>query len=89
MRNRATRRSRRFSRPISRPQRKPGAGDVAGSTLTDRGEREILHSMPVAVLALGGTWLALIIVGGFIGMVVLAIYGYWKMRSDDFFEDRT
>jgi len=49
----------------------------------------MLDSMPLAVLALGGTWLALIIVGGFIGMVVLAIYGYWKMRSDDFFEDRT
>jgi hypothetical protein len=78
-----------FHRPISRPERKPGAGDVAGSTLTDRAEREMLDSMPVAVLALGGTWLALIIVGGFIGMIVIAIYGYWKMRSDDFFEDRT
>jgi hypothetical protein len=44
--------------------------------------------MPVAILALEGNLLALIIVGGFIGMVALAIYGYWKMRSDDFFEDR-
>jgi hypothetical protein len=89
LRNRATRRSTMFHRPISRPERKPGAGDVAGSTLTDTGEREMLDPMPVAVLALGGNLLALIIVGGFVGMILLAIYGYWKMRSDDFFEDRT
>ena len=33
--------------------------------------------------------IALIIIGGFILMIVLAIYGYMKMRSDDFFEYRS
>lgn len=79
MRNRPTRRSTMFHRPICRPERKPVAGDVAGTTLTDTGEREILDSM----------LFALIIVGGFILMIVLAVYAYWKMRSDDFFEDRS
>jgi hypothetical protein len=78
LRNRATRRSTMFHRPISRPERKPGAGDVAGSTLTDTGEREILHSM----------LFALIIVGGFVLLVVLAGYFFWKGRSDEFWEDR-
>ena len=49
-----------------------------GRTLTDTGKREILDSM----------LFALIIVGGFILLVVLAGYFFWKGRSDEFWEDR-
>jgi len=87
LRNRATRRSTMFHRPIFRPERKPGAGDVAGSTLTGEDDREILDCMLLAVLALGGLWFALIAFTA-IALIVLAIYSFWKMRSDDFWDEQ-
>ena len=86
--NRATRRSRRFHRPISRPERKPGAGDVAGSTLTGEGDREMLTAMALAtILAVGGLLITIIAISAF-ALLAMAVYAFWKMRSDDFWEEQ-
>ena len=78
MRNRATRRSRRFHWPILDWKGNQEQATLHGTTLTDTGKREILDSMLFALL----------IVGGFILLVGLAVYFFWKQRSDEFWEDR-
>ena len=73
---------------MCRPERKPGAGDVAGSTLTGEGDREMLMLMALAsILALGGLWVTLVVVSG-VALIGMAVYAFWKMRSDDFWEEQ-
>ena len=40
-----------------------------------------------AVLALGGLFTILIVVGT-VALLVMAVYAFWKMRSDDFWEQQ-
>lgn len=39
------------------------------------------------VLALGGLFIALIAISG-VALLVMAGYAFWKMRSDDFWEEQ-
>jgi FtsZ-interacting cell division protein ZipA len=41
----------------------------------------------LAVLALGGLFTILIVVG-VVALIVMAVYAFWKMRSDDFWEEQ-
>jgi flagellar basal body-associated protein FliL len=41
----------------------------------------------LAVLALGGLF-TILIVGGVVALIVMAGYAFWKMRSDDFWEEQ-
>ena len=41
----------------------------------------------VAILALGGLWFALIAFSA-IALIVLAVYAFWKMRSEDFWDEQ-
>ena len=43
--------------------------------------------MPLAVLALGSLFIALIAISG-VALLVMAGYAFWKMRSDDFWEEQ-
>src|SRR5215216_4514044 len=85
-RMRATRRSTILKRPIL-TDRKSGARDVLGAQLTGGAVHEILTSMPMAVLALGGLFTILIVVGT-VALLLMAGYAFWKMRSDDFWEEQ-
>ena len=41
----------------------------------------------LGVLALGGLFIALIAISG-VALLVMAGYAFWKMRSDDFWEEQ-
>jgi hypothetical protein len=41
----------------------------------------------LSVLALGGLVITLIALSG-IALIVMAVYAFWKMRSDDFWEEQ-
>jgi hypothetical protein len=43
--------------------------------------------MSLAVLALGGLWITFIALS-FVALLVMAVYAFWKMRSDDFWEEQ-
>jgi hypothetical protein len=43
--------------------------------------------MPIAVLAVGGLFTILIVVG-IVALLAMAGYAFWKMRSDDFWEEQ-
>jgi len=46
--------------------------------------------MPMAlasILALGGLWVTLVVVSG-VALLAMAGYAFWKMRSDDFWEEQ-
>ena len=43
--------------------------------------------MPLAVLALGGVFIAFIALSAF-ALLAMAGYAFWKMRSDDFWEEQ-
>lgn len=43
--------------------------------------------MTTAVLALGGLFTILIVVGT-VALIFMAVYAFWKMRSDDFWEEK-
>jgi hypothetical protein len=56
--------------------------------LTGEGDREMLTPVPpAAILALGGLWFALIAFSA-IALIVLAVYAFWKMRSEDFWDEQ-
>jgi hypothetical protein len=54
--------------------------------LTGGAVREILDPM-LAVLAFGGLVITLIALSG-VALLVMAGYAFWKMRSDDFWEEQ-
>jgi hypothetical protein len=39
------------------------------------------------ILALGGLWVTLVVVSG-VALIGMAVYAFWKMRSDDFWEEQ-
>jgi hypothetical protein len=43
--------------------------------------------MPLFVLALGNLWITFIALS-FVALLVMAGYAFWKMRSDDFWEEQ-
>jgi hypothetical protein len=43
--------------------------------------------MALAVLALGDLWIAFIALS-FVALLVMAGYAFWRMRSDDFWEEQ-
>lgn len=47
----------------------------------------MLTPVPLAVLALGNLWITLIALSG-VALFVMAGYAFWKMRSDDFWEEQ-
>jgi uncharacterized membrane protein YqjE len=53
--------------------------------LTGGAVREILNPM-LAVLAIGIIFAFIAL--SFIALIVLAIYAFWKMRSDDFWDEQ-
>jgi flagellar basal body-associated protein FliL len=40
-----------------------------------------------SILALGGLWITLVALSG-VALLVMAGYAFWKMRSDDFWEEQ-
>ena len=47
----------------------------------------MLNSDARCVLALGNLWITLIALSG-VALLVMAGYAFWKMRSDDFWEEQ-
>jgi hypothetical protein len=43
--------------------------------------------MPLAVLALGTLWITVIALSA-VALLVMAGYAFWKMRSEDFWEEQ-
>ena len=43
--------------------------------------------MPLAVLALGGLWVTFIALS-VIALIAMTVYAFWRMRSDDFWEEQ-
>ena len=43
--------------------------------------------MPIAILAFG-TLLTILVVGGVIALIVMVVYAFRKMRSDDFWDEQ-
>jgi hypothetical protein len=47
----------------------------------------MLTPMALPVLALGGVFIAFIAIGA-VALLVMAGYAFWKLRSDDFWEEQ-